>query len=70
MRIIIEDIDGSHYQDIIISIQELEKLTNGHVLEGMAIVKSKRHYIGLRVGDRWRHENEASPEFLNTEIAE
>jgi hypothetical protein len=70
MRIIAEEIEASVYQDLILSEEEAQLLLSGRLLEGMTIVKGRRFYIGLRVGDKWRYEDQATSGFLNEEDAE
>lgn len=57
MRIIAEDVDGSMYTDLIISEEEAGTLKNGAILEATTMCKSKRIYVGLRIGEKWRYEN-------------
>lgn len=62
MRLIIEEVEGSIYIDAILKEDESIKLKEGELLEAMAIIKSRRYYIGVRVGEPWRHSD--SQEFL------
>ena len=55
MRLIIEEIDGVIYGDIIITDVEASGLLNGAVLDSAALLGTKRYYIGLRVGEKWRY---------------
>lgn len=52
---IIEEIDGAVYEDIILTEEECQQLQQGTLLESMAIVKSRRYYLGVCVGDKWRY---------------
>jgi hypothetical protein len=53
MRIILEDVEGAFYQDIILEPEDLEALKKGSVLEGETIAKSRRYYGGVRLGESW-----------------
>jgi hypothetical protein len=64
MRIIIEEVEGAHYQDVILTPNEVKDLGEGKLIEGLAIIRSKRYYIGIRLGYKWRHEDESSSAFL------
>ena len=55
MRLIIEEIDGSVYGDLILTEEEAIHLRAGALLEAMALIKTKRYYIGVRVGEKWRY---------------
>lgn len=67
MRIIIEEVEGAHYQDVILSPEEIKELENGKLIEGLVIIKSKRFYVGIRLGHKWRHEDESTSQFLLAE---
>lgn len=56
MRIVAEEVDGSYYVDVILEPEEATQLLNGHVLESVALIKIKRFYIGIRVGDKWIYD--------------
>lgn len=70
MKIIIEEVEGAHYQDVILDPEEIGKLSQGKLTEGMAIIRGRRYYIGIRLGYQWRHEDEASSAFLEEKQAE
>lgn len=53
MRVILEEVEGSFYQDIILEPQDLEALEKGVVLEGETIANKKRYYVGVRLGESW-----------------
>ena len=55
MRIILEEVDHSYYQDIILTEDELDLLKDGHILEGSTLLKSRRFNVGMRVGEKWRY---------------
>jgi hypothetical protein len=55
MRLIAEEIDGSIYGDVILSPTDIENMQKNKVIEVMNIVKGKRLYIGLRIGEGWCH---------------
>jgi hypothetical protein len=68
MRLIIEEVDGAIYGDLILTEDEGIHLGQGALLETMAIIKHKRYYIGVRVGDKWRYTPPA--EFIDEPLAE
>jgi len=55
VRLIIEEIEGSIYIDAILNDDEAQFLKDGALLESMSTMKYKRFYVGVRVGDHWRH---------------
>ena len=57
MRTIAEEVDGSYYLDVILTPEEVTELLNGYVIEGMTLVKIKRFYLGLRVGEKWVYKD-------------
>lgn len=57
MRIVIEDVEGSIYLDLILDKDECETLIEGRLLEGMTTLRPKRFYIGVRCGESWRHND-------------
>ena len=63
MRLIVEEIDGSIYGDIILTNKDMELLEKKRVIESMNIAKAKRVYIGIRLGEEWCHNDQY--EFLN-----
>lgn len=70
MKIIIEEVEGAHYQDVILTPEEIGSLAKGDLLEGMVNIRAKRFYIGLRLGFQWRHKEETSSAFLEEKQAE
>jgi hypothetical protein len=64
MRIVIEEVEGAHYQDIILDLEEIKALEEGQFLEGLAIIKYKNYHIGIRLGYRWRNPSEPPSKFL------
>ena len=67
MRIIIEDIDGVFYLDFILTEDEAEDMLKGKLLEGMTTVKSRRFYVGIRAGEKWRHNDNFFNDFVEGE---
>ena len=53
MRIILEEVEGSFYMDIILSEEENKDLIDGKLAEGITLMKSRRFYVGVRIGDKW-----------------
>ncbi len=53
MRIILEEVEGAYYQDIILEPGDLEALKKGTILEGETMAKTKRYYVGVRLGESW-----------------
>jgi hypothetical protein len=68
MRIIIEDIDGVFYLDLILTEDEADSMVKGKLLEGMTTVKSRRFYIGVRSGENWRHSDNFFNDFVEGDI--
>jgi hypothetical protein len=58
MRIILENIDGSIYGDIIISPREIETLKMGEMVDSMTYLDKKKCYIGVRLQGSWDEEEE------------
>lgn len=56
MRTVAEDIEGSYYIDVILTPEEATALLNGRIIESSTLIKIKRLYIGVRVGDKWVYE--------------
>lgn len=56
MRIIIEEVEGAHYQDVILNPDELNALQDGKLIEGLAIIRSKRYHIGIRLSHKFRED--------------
>ena len=67
MRLIIEEVDGVIYGDLIMTDEEATHLKEGALLESTSLIKHRRYYIGVRVGDKWRY---TPPDSLFTEFPE
>ncbi len=65
MRLIIEEIDGCIYQDLILTEEEATQLIEGTILESSSLLKTRRCYVGIRVGDKWRYKENNN--FMNLE---
>lgn len=64
MRIIIEEVDLSYYQDIILTDEEIERLKEGHILESSTLLNSRRYNVGVRVGEKWRYKPPLHGEYI------
>lgn len=58
MRIILDEIEGAVYGDLVISSKELERLKYGEMIEGESFFKYKRYYLGIRMQGDWDYEEE------------
>jgi len=67
MRIVLDNIDGSIYGDIIINPREIESLKQGEMVDGITIFDKKRCYLGVRLQGFWEYEEENQGEEKNSE---
>lgn len=61
MRIILDEIDGALYGDLIISPFDLTKLKRHETLEVCALYKRKKIYLGLILNGDWDEEEDEKP---------
>jgi hypothetical protein len=62
MRIVLENIDGQIYGDIIINPKEMDAMRQGEMIDGMTFFDKKKCYIGLRLQGLWEDEKEKQSE--------
>jgi|HubBroStandDraft_2_1064218.scaffolds.fasta_scaffold300647_1 hypothetical protein len=70
MRIIIEEVEGSLYQDVILTNLEAGSLLQGYIVEGETLVRGKRLFTGVRVGEEWKYPSTLSAEQFINDITE
>ena len=49
MKIIIDELEGAIYCDIILFSKELEKMKEGEMVEGFTVFRRKTCYVGVRM---------------------
>lgn len=60
MRIIIDEIDGTFYADIILYNDDLEHLQDGKVVQDKVTIRRRLCYVGVQLEDgSWMEEDEA-----------
>jgi hypothetical protein len=58
MHIVIDEIDGAFYADIVLSPQELKRVSKSEMVNGEIIFKRRRCYVGLRLQGTWDYDEE------------
>lgn len=53
MQIIIDEIDGAYYADVVISPSELKRIKQNEMINGQLIFKHRKCYVGLRLQGVW-----------------
>lgn len=49
MRVILEQVEGEFYCDIILKPKEIDKITLGKMIEGFAFLNRQRYHVGVLV---------------------
>jgi hypothetical protein len=58
MKIVIEEVDGAFYSDLIASPEELKRLKRGETVDGQAIYKRRKIYVGIRLQGVWDYDED------------
>jgi len=58
MHILLDEVDGSIYGDIIISSKELQRMKYGEMIDGLGIHEYRRFYLGIRLQGAYDDEEE------------
>lgn len=56
MRIVLENVEGIYYGDIILSDADLKRIGDGHLVYSDAFVDGSAYYLGLRKRSIWEEE--------------
>lgn len=56
MHIIIDQLDGEYYSDLIITYKELRRMEEGEMINGETTFKRKKCYVGIRLQGLWNYE--------------
>jgi len=65
MRIILDTVDDSCYGDIIISLDEIERLKMGEMIDNVTVYEGRKYYLGIRLNGTW--ENGKDEDIRNEE---
>lgn len=57
MRLVVEEIDGPIYIDVVISPEELEKMRFGEMIDTSMIASGYRFYVGVRMDSTYEKED-------------
>jgi len=60
MHIVIDEIDGIFYADVILSPSELKRVKRNEMVDGQALVKKRRYYVGVRLQGTYDDDEEES----------
>lgn len=60
MQIIIEDIDGVYYADVILVPSEIQKLHQAEIITSEINFKRRKCYVGIRLQGVWDYDPEES----------
>jgi hypothetical protein len=66
VRIVVEEIDGAFYSDIILSPAEVKRIKRNEMIEGQVIHRRRKCYVGVRLQGLW-DINEDDPITSETE---
>jgi hypothetical protein len=58
MQIVIDEVDGAFYSDLVLSPAELLRIKKGEMLEGQVIFRRRKCYVGVRLQGIWDYEEE------------
>jgi hypothetical protein len=58
MKVIIEEVDGAYYAEVALSHQEIKEIKQGDIIDGEAIFKRRKVYVGARLQGYWDDEEE------------
>lgn len=62
MQIIVDEIDGIFYCDIVMSPNEIVRVKRSETIEGQAIHRKRKCYVGVRMAGQWDEEEEDEDE--------
>lgn len=62
MHIIIEEVDGAYYGDIVLSPAELKRIKRNEMIEGQEIFRRRKVYVGVRLQGLWDEPDEDDEE--------
>lgn len=58
MRLLIDELEGPFYIDIVLSPDEVERMKDGEMVDAFYAIGLKRFYIGTRMDREYFHEKE------------
>jgi hypothetical protein len=58
MKIVIEQVDGNYYADVILDREEIDKIDENLTLEGETIFKRRKVYVGVRLRGVWDYDED------------
>jgi hypothetical protein len=60
MRLVIDELEGPYYMDVVLSPEEVERMKLGEMIDGCACINGKTFYVGARMNGRFQYEKEDS----------
>lgn len=58
MHIIIDEIDGAFYSDLVLSPQEVKRIKQNEMVNGQVIFRRRKCYVGIRLQGLWDFDEE------------
>ena len=58
MHIIIDEIDGAFYADLILSPAEIKRIKRSEMINGSIIFRRRKCYVGVRLQGLWDYDEE------------
>lgn len=58
MNIIVDDVDGTYYVDLVVSPSELKRLKRNEMVTGQMLLKHRKYYMGIRLQGTWDYEED------------
>lgn len=56
MNVIIEEVDGNFYMDVVLSPEEIKRIKRSENIDAQAIFKRRKWYVGARMQGYWDEE--------------
>lgn len=60
MLTISDEVDGSFYVDIVLSLDEIKNIKLGEMICGETVIRKRKYHIGVRLHGQWDEESSKS----------
>lgn len=59
MMLVIDELDGPYYMDVVLSSDEIDRIRLGEMVDGYACVGGRSFYVGARMHGRYEYEKDS-----------
>lgn len=56
MKVVVEEIESAFYADVILTLEDIELILDGQLVEGSLTCRRRMCYVGVRLQKEWDNE--------------